>query len=74
MTTNEWDPRADYWFKFIKKLHPNSSRNIIRKLYVDILKREPDEEGLNHYINSAFSYEEIKNQLLNSDEYKKIKK
>lgn len=72
MTAIDWDPRCDYWFKTIKSMHANSSRKIIRNLYLQILKREPDEQGLNHYMNSIFSYDEIKNQLLNCDEYRKL--
>jgi len=74
MTAIDWDPRCDYWWKTIKSMHANSSRKIIRNLYLEILKREPDELGLQHYMESTFSYDDIKNQLLNSDEYKNLAK
>jgi len=73
MTTIDWDPKANYWFKVIKSMHANLARKIIRNLYLQILKRDVDESGLNHYMLSSFSYSEIKSQLLNSDEYKTIK-
>jgi FkbM family methyltransferase len=41
----------------------------ISDLYLEILERETDEGGLIHYTNSDLSVEQIRQALLNSDEY-----
>jgi glycosyltransferase involved in cell wall biosynthesis len=41
---------------------------IISELYRSILDREPDDSGLDYYMCSEFSIEEIKHQLINSIE------
>lgn len=45
----------------------------IKNLYKKILKRNADVSGLQHYVNSSFSIEEIKNQLLNCEEYRNLR-
>jgi glycosyltransferase involved in cell wall biosynthesis len=55
--------------KCIYNKHQNS-KIIISDLYRSTLDREPDDSGLDHYMYSEFSIEEIKNQLINSIEYK----
>lgn len=44
----------------------------ISKLYKNILGREPDVSGLNHYADSNFTIREIGNIFLNSEEYKNL--
>lgn len=70
MTACTWSQNADFFFKAFKRLHANNSRKIIRKLYLEILRREPDEGGMNHYMDSVYSYGQIRDQLLNSEEYR----
>jgi cytidyltransferase-like protein len=45
----------------------------IKAYYRNYLKREVDEEGLNIYLNSGLSMEEILNKILSSEEYKNIR-
>lgn len=45
-------------------------RQQIQDLYLSLLQRNADESGLNHYLNSNLSIDQIKMQLLNSVEYK----
>ena len=45
-------------------------KETIKFLYKTILKREADESGLNHYVQSKFDVVEIANIFVNSDEYK----
>lgn len=47
-----------------------SRKELIESLYKEILGREADHGGLDYYHNSNWSIEQIKNSLLNSDEYK----
>ena len=47
----------------------NIRKQDITNLYHNILNREPDIDGLKHYFNSKHSIEQIKNILLNSEEY-----
>jgi glycosyltransferase involved in cell wall biosynthesis len=42
----------------------------ITQLYLQILNRQPDEAGLMFYIKSLYSYDQIKNIFINSDEFK----
>ena len=49
-------------------------RQEIDKLYKNILKRTADEGGVNHYHHSNLSIAEIRNILLNSEEFKNKKK
>lgn len=46
----------------------------INSYYKHFLKREADEQGMEIYLNSNLSMEEIKNKILSSEEYKKILK
>lgn len=46
-----------------------NKEKIIKNIYLDILNREPDEEGLEYYFNSGKSYDEICYDLKNSEEY-----
>ena len=46
----------------------------IKNLYITILGRESDLNGLEYYVRSNFTIEEIKNIFLSSDEYKKVNK
>jgi acetyltransferase-like isoleucine patch superfamily enzyme/glycosyltransferase involved in cell wall biosynthesis len=46
----------------------NSRTDQIKELYLTLLGREADQAGLDHYVNSNFSLEEIKNIFLTSDE------
>jgi hypothetical protein len=41
----------------------------VNKLYNDLLKRSADISGLKHYIHSNLSLDEIKDAIMNSDEY-----
>ena len=45
----------------------------INAYYVNYLNRPADSEGLNFYLNSNFTLQEILNGIKNSDEYKAIK-
>jgi hypothetical protein len=45
-------------------------KEAIKDLYRSILNREADDSGLNHYLRSADSIDNIQNILLNSEEYK----
>lgn len=45
-------------------------KNLIKTLYEEVLHRPADPGGLNHYLASNLSIEQIKNILLNSDECK----
>lgn len=44
----------------------------IKNLYLTILEREADHDGLKHYVNSKLSIQKIKETLLSSDERKRI--
>lgn len=44
----------------------------ISKLYKNILGRQPDSSGLNHYTNSNLTIREIGNIFLSSEEYKNL--
>jgi len=48
-------------------------KNIISDLYRSILNRDPDDSGLDYYLYSEFSIEQIQHQLLTSIEYKNKK-
>lgn len=41
----------------------------IADLYINILQRKPDESGLNHYVNSSLSVEQIEDVLYKSPEF-----
>jgi hypothetical protein len=43
----------------------------VNRLYNNLLKRSADEFGLRNYVHSNMSIDEIKNSIINSDEYKK---
>jgi glycosyltransferase involved in cell wall biosynthesis len=58
--------------EYIYNKHQDT-KTIISELYRSILNREPDDFGLDYYMYSEFSIEEIKHQLINSIEYKKTK-
>lgn len=45
-------------------------KNSIKTLYNEVLYRDADSSGLNHYLGSNLSIEQIKDILLNSDECK----
>lgn len=47
---------------------PYERRNLIFRAYVDVLCRQPDDEGLLHWLNSSLSVDEIRHALLNSPE------
>jgi hypothetical protein len=47
-----------------------SRKQIIRTIYLNYLKREPDESGLQNYLNADLVIAEIVNAILNSEEYK----
>lgn len=67
-------------FRFINKygkkefIRINSKKKIIENIYLKYLKRLPDESGLNNYINILNTKDEryIINEIINSNEYKKI--
>jgi hypothetical protein len=44
----------------------------IKGYYKNLLGRDADNQGLNHYLHSNFSMQEIKNILINSGEYKNV--
>jgi SAM-dependent methyltransferase len=50
----------------------NSRVKNIKQLYLTILRREADNDGLRHYVDSNISIEEIRNIFLASDEYKQL--
>ncbi|MGI0011640.1 MAG: methyltransferase domain-containing protein [Nitrosopumilaceae archaeon] len=59
----------------MKKLNDeNELRNIIRKNYLEILNREPDEDGLNHYLTQMkkgkITSDDLRKIFMNSQEYK----
>ena len=51
-------------------------KNEIATLYRDILRREPDRQGLEHWTkkikDESYTIENVKKELLQSDEYKKL--
>lgn len=51
-------------------------REKITRAYQEILGREPDPEGLEHYrkrmVNDGWSIDRVRNKLLDSDEYKRL--
>jgi len=47
-------------------------KNKISSLYEKILNRKPDKIGLNQYVSSSLSLDEIENDLLNSNEYSSL--
>jgi GR25 family glycosyltransferase involved in LPS biosynthesis len=79
-TLNRWNNASFYYVKHLHKIEKitiESFKNFserkqeITKLYIEILKREPDENGLMFYIKSLYSYQQIKDIFLSSDEFKK---
>ena len=57
----------------MKELHPHLARQLVRDLYLKVLKREPDLDGLQHYaFEDLLNYDEIQNAFLRSDEYKQL--
>lgn len=73
---NKLPPEGSYIDYLFKLLENNMSSELsnyrvsqIKNLYSTILLREADFDGLNNYVNSQLSIEEIKNILLRSDEY-----
>jgi protein YibB len=61
------------WFDTISNTHKfllEERTTDVRILYLNILGREPDQCGWDHYVNSQFSINEIRDILLNSDEYR----
>lgn len=51
----------------------NTSRTqLVRTVYLNLLKREPDIAGLEHYVNSNLPLHEICNIISNSDECKRV--
>jgi len=49
-----------------------SRKQIIRAVYLNYLKREPDESGLQNYLNTNLVVAEIVNDILSSQEFKKL--
>lgn len=47
-------------------------REDITKLYQELLKREPDSGGLDHWTASSLSIDEIRQEFLNCEEYKNL--
>ena len=49
----------------------------LRSIYLEILKREPDEEGLKHYLklimNGKQTVDNVRNSMYNSDEYQVLR-
>ena len=49
----------------------------LRSVYLEILKREPDEKGLAHYLtlimNKKQTVDDVRNSMYNSDEYQVIR-
>ncbi len=54
------------------KLSPNERVKIIEKAFNDILCREPDTRDLNYYKYSSMDESEIRGELLEGDEHKKL--
>jgi mannose-6-phosphate isomerase-like protein (cupin superfamily) len=50
-----------------------SRKQIIRAVYLNYLKREPDESGLQNYLNTNLVVAEIVNDILSSQEFKKVR-
>ena len=60
--------------KSSKNLSPSDRVKIIEKAFEDILCREPDTRDLNYYKYSSMQEEEIRQDLIESDEHTKLVK
>jgi hypothetical protein len=56
-----------------RKEYTENRRRNITSLYNEIFKREPDLPGFSYWFESGFSMDYIRNNFLNSPEYKKLK-
>jgi hypothetical protein len=51
----------------------NQSRiDAITQLYVSLLKRQPDQGGLNYFVNSSMTIDQVRSTLIASQEYKNL--
>lgn len=48
--------------------NPNINRDQLNQLYRDLLGRDPDQGGIDHYVGN-YTYDFVKNDILNSAEY-----
>ena len=61
-----------YGMAVTKTVTPTITEAEIRKLYLDILEREVDPDGLSHYLKSGMNAGGVRDDLLNSGEYKAL--
>lgn len=57
-----------------KRLTPEERVQMIKKVYAEILGREPDTRDINYYKYSTLNEEQVKKQLLSSTEHKELTK
>ncbi|MFC5551755.1 DUF4214 domain-containing protein [Massilia aerilata] len=58
----------------IKESIANSAEAQVRKLYQDLLGRTADAAGLDYWLDTGSSIDTIRDQMMQSDEYKKLHK
>jgi hypothetical protein len=57
----------------IPTVQSNQSRiDAIAQLYITLLKRSPDQAGLNYFVNSGYSIDQIRSLMMNSTEYRNL--
>lgn len=61
-----------YWHR--QMVYKNERYTEIEKIYKDLLNREPDANGIYHYYSSELTFDEIKEYIKDSEEYKNINK